>query len=144
MPGHGYGALMAVAETAEWFAATSVSVLFWWTVVSPLLVLAAAVLAGRRPRLRYALTLAIVIGPLLELLPLAVMHGGLGGAISAVAAAVEGAAAVLAVLALVAVRGSSADAAGRRAARLGGAATAAAVAGGMVGSVALLTSFIFS
>jgi hypothetical protein len=135
---------MAVADTAAWFAATSVSVLFWWTVVSPLLVLGAAVLAGRRPRVRYALTLAVVIGPLLELLPLAVMHGGRGGAISAVAAAVESAAAVLAVLALVALRDMSADAAGGRAARLGGAATVAAVAGGMIGSVALLTSFVFS
>lgn len=135
---------MVVAGTAEWFAATSVSVLFWWTVVSPLLVLAAAVLAGRRPRLRYALTLAIVIGPLLELLPLAVMHGGRGGVLSAVAAAVEGAGAVLAVLALVALRGTSAAAAGGRAARLGGASTVAAVAGGMIGSVALLTSFVFS
>ena len=136
---------MAAAVTAEWFAVTSVAVLFWWTVISPLLALAVAVLAGRRPRVRYALTLAIVIGPLLELLPLAVMHGGGGAVLAAAAAAVEGAAAVLAVLALAALRSAAPGAApGRRAASLGGAATVAAVAGGMVGSVALLTSFIFS
>ena len=136
---------MAVAP-AEWFAATSISVLFWWTVVSPLLALAAAVLAGRRPRLRHALTLVLAIGPLLELLPLAVMHGGRGAALAAAAAAVETAAVVLAALALVALRGTRPDGAATdaRGARLGGAATAAVVAGGMMGSVALLTSFLYS
>jgi hypothetical protein len=110
-------------------------------VISPLLALAVAVLVARRPRVRYALTMAVVIGPLLVLLPLAVMHGGRGAVLAAAAAAVEVAAVVFAALALAAARRA---APGRRVAHLGDAATAAAVAGGMVGSVALVTSFVFS
>ena len=45
------------------FAAVAISTLFWWTVLSPAALLAVAVLCGRRPRLRGALTLVVLVPP---------------------------------------------------------------------------------
>lgn len=135
---------MPLADTARSFAAGAVSVLFWWTVVSPLLAVAVALFAGRHPRLRYALTLAVVVPPMLELLPLAAMRGGGGALLAAAAAAADAAAAVLAVLALTGKAPPAGDGWRSRPAGLGAAATAAAVVGGMLGSLALLTAVAVS
>jgi hypothetical protein len=138
---------MPLADTGHWFAAVSISVLFWWTVASPVIVLALAVLTARRPRLQYTLTILVVVPPLLELLPLAAMRGGLGGAVAGLAAAVEVAAVVLAAAALMTRRAAPGDAADpapgptTRSARLGWAAAFCAVAGGMIGSLAFLNLF---
>lgn len=128
---------MTLAITPHSFAAASISVLFWWTVASPAMALALAAFAGRRPRLRLALVIAIVAGPLIVLMPLTAMHGGPGALAAGAAAAVEGAALVLAAAALVlSRRGRSV------AARPAAAAIACAVVGGMLGTLALVTTFI--
>lgn len=138
---------MPLADTGHWFAGVSITVLFWWTVASPVIVLAVAVLTSRRPRLQYGLTILVVVPPLLELLPLAAMRGGPGGAVAGLAAAVEVAAVVLSVAALVTHRRAPApaqDAAPApltRSAKMGWAAVFCAVAGGMIGSLAFLTLF---
>ncbi len=74
---------MPLAETAgwpTWLAATSITVLVWWTIASPIAVLGVAVLGARRPRTAYLLTVAVCTPPLLVLLPLTVMRGGAGAA----------------------------------------------------------------
>ena len=58
------------------FAAAAITAIFWWTVLSPLGLLAAAVLCARRLRLRLWLTLAILVPPILVFLPVTVMHAG--------------------------------------------------------------------
>jgi hypothetical protein len=120
-------------------AAVAISTLFWWTVLSPAAVLVVAVLCGRRPRLRGALTLAVLVPPVLTLFPVAVMHGGLEAVAAGVAAAVLLAAAGLAGLSLARVRADR-----ERADRAATAALLAAVAGGMVGSFALVGALLFS
>ena len=121
------------------FAATAITALFWWTVLSPLALLAVAVLCATRPRLRAGLTIVVLVPPLLVVLPVAVMHGGVPAAVAAISCALEAAALVLAVTALV--RG------GRRPdlpPRHAGVAVALGVAGGMVGSGALVGVLLFT
>ncbi len=145
---------MSLAETTgwpTWLAATSITVLVWWTIASPLAVLGVAVLTARRPRTGYALLLAVCVPPLLVLLPLTVMRGGAGAAAAGAAAALEIAAVILSLAALVSYRRPALPAAARedavaelptaRHAKLGWAAAFCAVAGGMVGSLAFLTLF---
>lgn len=158
---------MPLAETSawpHWLAATAITVLLWWTIASPLLVLGAAVLAVRRPRLRALLVIAVCAPPLLVLLPLTVMRGGLGAVVAGAAAALELTAVALELVALVTHRAPAAVAAGAphdsagweaaagggepsdeppltRSAKLGWAGAFSAVAGGMVGSLAFLTLF---
>ena len=83
------------------FAATAINVLFWWTVLSPLGLLAIAVLCTRRLRLRLWLTVSILVPPILVLLPVTVMHAGPWRFGTAGAALLDGAGVVLAVAALV-------------------------------------------
>lgn len=131
------------------FAAVAISTLFWWTVLSPAAVLTVAALCGRRPRLRGALTIVVLVPPIVTLLPVAVMHGGLEAAAAAVAALVLAAAVVLAVLALVRARRGAGGATAANGAEFTGEryATAAfltGVAGGMVGALALVGALLFS
>ena len=51
------------------FAAVAISTLFWWTVLSPAALLVVAVLCGRRPRLRGALTLVVLVPPMRDAAP---------------------------------------------------------------------------
>jgi hypothetical protein len=120
-------------------AAIGISVLFWWTVLSPAGLLALAALCGRRPRLRGTLTIAVAAPPVVTLLPVAVLHGG----VTAVAAAVA-AAALLAAMALAVVGLTLAAAAAERAERVAAAAFLVGVGGGMVGSLALVGALLFS
>ncbi len=120
-------------------AAAAIRALFWWTVLSPPTLLAVAVLGASRLRLRLALTLVVLVPPVVVLLPVAVMHGGLAGAGAATAALIEGAGIVLAVIALVRGRGHP-----ELAVRYATAALALGVAGGMLGSGALVGALIFS
>ena len=144
--------LAATREWPHWLAATSITFLLWWTIASPLLLLGAAVLAARRPRLRSLLTIAICAPPLLVLLPLTAMGGGVGAVAAGAAAALEAAAVALAVVAMVAPQPRPASPPAEEAApvaeppltwsvKLGWAAVFCAVAGGMVGSLAFLTQF---
>lgn len=121
------------------FAATAITSLFWWTVLSPLGLLAVAVLCARRLGLRLWLTLVVLVPPLLVLLPVAVMHGGVVSVVAVGAALVEAAAVVLVVAALV--RRGRAPAA---AARYTAASLVLGVAGGMLGSGALVGALIFA
>ena len=119
------------------FAATAITVLFWWTVLSPLGLLAVGTLCAQRPRLRQWLTVAIVAPPLLVLLPMAAMHAGPWRVGSAVAALLDGAAVVLAAVTLIRLRmhpGSTL--------RYAGFAIPLGVAGGMVGSASLVGALI--
>ena len=118
-------------------AAVTITALFWWTVLSPAALLAVAALCGRRPRLRAALTVAVLVPPVVTLLPVAVMHGGLEAAAAATAVAALVAAIALAVLSLI--RRRTAD----RAERLATGALLTGVAGGMVGSAALVGALLF-
>lgn len=61
------------------FAAIAIQVLFWWTVLSPLGLLAVAVLCASRLRLRAALTLIVLAPPVLVFLPVVVTHGRFAG-----------------------------------------------------------------
>jgi hypothetical protein len=110
------------------FAAVVISTLFWWTVLSPAALLVVAALCGRRPRLRGALTVVVLVPPIVTLLPVAVRHSGLEAVAAAAAALALAAAVALAVL-------------GERYAT---AAFLTGVAGGMVGSVALIGALLFS
>jgi hypothetical protein len=147
---------MPLAETTgwpTWLAATSISLLVWWTIASPIAVLGVAVLTARRPRTGHALLLAVCVPPLLVLLPLTVMRGGAGAVAAGAAAAFEIVAVLLSLAALVTYRrpaitaGDGGDEAAAdagptpRHVKLGWAAAFSAVAGGMVGSLAFLTLF---
>ena len=121
------------------FAATAIASLFWWTVLSPLALLAVAVLCARKLRLRLWLTLVVLVPPPLVLLPVAVMHGGLAGVAAAGAALVEAAAVALVVAALLR-RGRAPEAAAKYAA----ASLVLGVIGGMLGSGALVGALIFA
>jgi hypothetical protein len=120
------------------FAAVAISTLFWWTVLSPAGLLAVAALCDRRPVLRGVLTLVVLVPPVVTLLPVAVMHGGAEAVAAGAAAAVLLAAVVLAALSLARRRDEP------RAERLATAAFLTGVAGGMVGSVALVGALLFS
>jgi hypothetical protein len=121
------------------FAAVAISTLFWWTVLSPAALLVVAVLCGRRPRRRGALTLAVLVPPVVTLLPVAVMHGGLEAVAAGAAVAGLLGAATLATLGLVRLRTDES-----RADRDATAALLTGVAGGMVGSLALVGALLFS
>ncbi len=120
------------------FAAVTIKALFWWTVLSPVALLAIAALCGRRPRLRAALTIATLVPPVATLLPVAVMHGGLEAVAAAAAVLVLAAAIALAIASLVR-RGSAQE----RAEQYATAAFLTGVAGGMVGSAALVGALLF-
>ena len=120
------------------FAAVTITALFWWTVLSPAGLLVVTALCGRRPRLRAALTIAVLVPPVVTLLPVAVMHGGREAVAAAAAAAVLVAAIALAVASLVRLRGAP-----ERAERSATAAFLTGVAGGMVGSAALVGALLF-
>lgn len=120
------------------FAAGTIAALFWWTVLSPAALLAIAALCGRRPRLRGALTLVVLVPPLLTLLPVAVMRGGLAAAAAAAAALVIGGTLVLTVASLLPAKTDPA-----RAERYATAALLAGVAGAMAGAVALVLARLF-
>ena len=119
-------------------AAVTITALFWWTVLSPAGLLALAALCGRRPRLRAALTIAVLVPPVVTLLPVAVIHGGLEAVAAAAAVVVLAAAIVLAVASLVRRRDAP-----ERAEQYATAAFLAGVAGGMVGSAALVGALLF-
>jgi len=121
------------------FAAVAISTLFWWTVLSPAAVLAVGVICARRPRLRGALTLVVLVPPAVTLLPVAVLHGGAQAVAAGVAVAVLLAGVALAVLSLVRLRTDEG-----RADRAATAALFTGVAGGMVGSFALVGALLFS
>lgn len=124
---------MPLDTSADSLVAGAISVAFWWTVLSPLALLALLVLGASHPRLRATLTLVVLVPPLLVLLPVTVMGTGRPPLVSGAAAALEAAGVALAATALVRARNR----------RDGGArSTAAAIAlgivGGMVGSGALV------
>jgi hypothetical protein len=121
------------------FAAVAISTLFWWTVLSPAALLMVAALCGRRPRLRGALTLVVLVPPVVTLLPVAVMHGGAEAVAAGAAVAVLLTAVALAVLGLVRLRRDAG-----RADRDATGAFLVGVAGGMVGSLALVGALLFS
>lgn len=120
------------------FAAIAIQVLFWWTVLSPLGLLAVAVLCASRLRLRAALTLIVLAPPVLVFLPVVVTHGRFAGP-AAGAALLDGAGFVLAVAALVRSRRSSAPAT-----RYAATAVVFGVVGGMLGSAALVGALILA
>ena len=120
------------------FASVTITALFWWTVLSPAGLLAIAALCGRQPRLRTALTIAVLVPPVVTLLPVVVMHGGLGGVAAAAAVLVLVAAIVLAVASLARRRSAP-----ERAERNATAAFLAGVGGGMLGSAALVGALLF-
>jgi hypothetical protein len=120
------------------FAAVTITALFWWTVLSPAGLLAVAALCGRRPRLRAALTIAVLAPPVVTLLPVAVMHGGLGAVAASAAVVVLAGAIALAVASLVRRRSAP-----ERAERYATASLLAGVAGGMIGSAALVGALLF-
>jgi hypothetical protein len=130
---------MPIDVTAGSLAAIVIRTLFWWTVLSPAGLLAVAVLCGDRPRLRGALTIVVLAPPIVTLLPVAVMHGGVG-AVAATAGALVLAAAVL--LSALGLRLSRREPA--RAERRATAAFLTGVAGGMVGSLALVGALLLS
>lgn len=121
------------------FAAAAITAIFWWTVLSPLGLLAAAVLCARRLRLRLWLTLAILVPPILVFLPVTVMHAGPSRVGTAGAALLDGAGVVHAAAALVRLTTRP-----KLAARYAAAALALGIIGGMLGSGALVGALIFA
>ena len=134
-----YTGAMPIDVSPGSFAAVAITALFWWTVLSPVALLAVAALCGRRPRLRAALTIAVLVPPVVTLLPVAVMHGGAGAIAATAAALVAGAAVVLAAISLARTR-SDPDSAERYAT----ASFLVGVAGGMLGSAALVGALLFA
>jgi hypothetical protein len=129
---------MPIDITPGTFAAVTISTLFWWTVLSPVGLLAVAVLCARRPRLRGALTMVVLIPPLITLLPVAVMSDGLPRIAAAGAVVLLGAAIALGVSSLLRSRSQP-----ERAERHVTAALLFGVAGAMLGSGALVGSLLF-
>jgi len=130
---------MPLDVSAGSFAATAISALFWWTVLSPLGLLAVAVLCTRRLRLRLWLTLAILVPPILVFLPVTVMHAGPWRFGTAGAALLDAAGIVLAGAALIRL-----SARPQLAARYAAAALVLGVVGGMLGSGALVGALILA
>jgi hypothetical protein len=134
-----YASRMVFDASPHSLAAVAIRALFWWTVLSPLGLLAVAVLCASRLRLRAALTLVVLAPPMLVFLPVAVMHGGFAGPGAAGAALLAGVGILLAAVALVRAH--------RRpelAARYAVAAVAFGAVGGMLGSGALVGALIFA
>jgi len=129
---------MPIDITPGSFAAVTITTLFWWTVLSPVGLLAVAVLCARRPQLRGALTLVVLTPPLITLLPVAVMSDGLPRIAAAGAVVLLGAAIALDGSSLVRIRSRP-----ERAERHVTAALLLGVAGGMLGSGALVGSLLF-
>jgi hypothetical protein len=119
------------------FAAVAIAALFWWTVLSPVALLAIAALCPHDPRLRGALTLVVLVPPVVTLLPVAVMRGGLEAAAAGAGAAVLGVAVALTILGLVGREDPA------RVERYATAALLVGVAGGMIGSGALVAARLF-
>jgi len=130
---------MPIDITPGSFAAVTITALFWWTVLSPVGLLGVAVLCARRPRLRGALTLVVLTPPLITLLPVAVMSDGLTRIAAAGAVLLLGAAIALDLPSLLAGRNHP-----ERAERQATAALLLGVAGGMLGSGALVGALLFS
>ncbi len=130
---------MPVDVTPGSFAAVAITTLFWWTVLSPVGLLALAVVCARRPRLRGALTLAVLVPPLVTVLPVAVMSDGAARLAAAGAAVLLGAALAFAVSGLLRAR-LGPEAAEPRAT----AAVLLGVAGGMLGAGALIGALLFT
>jgi hypothetical protein len=120
-------------------AAVTITALFWWTVLSPVGLLVVAALCSRHPRLRGALTLVILTPPLVTVLPVAVMSDGPARLAAAGAAVLLGAAVALEVLSLA--RGRRGP---ERADRQATSAFLLGVAGGMLGSGALVGTLLFA
>ena len=120
-------------------AAVAITALFWWTVLSPVALLAVAALCGRRPRLRAALTVAVLVPPVVTLLPVAVMHGGLEAAAATAAVVAAGGAIALAVASVKRERRDP-----PRSERYATASFLLGVAGGMIGSAALVGALLFA
>jgi hypothetical protein len=121
------------------FAAVAIAVLFWWTLCAPAALLAIAVLCGRRPRLGGALTFVALVPPLLTLLPVAVMRGGLAASAAVAAVLLMAGALVLTGTSLLRLGGDPA-----RAGTYATAALPAGVTGGVIGSVALVLARLFA
>ena len=121
------------------FAAAAISALFWWTVLSPLGLLAVAVLCARRLRLRLWLTLMILVPPLLVVLPVTVMHAGPWRVGTAAAALLDGVGVVLAAAALLRLTSRP-----QLAARYASAALFLGIGGGMLGSAALVGALVLA
>ena len=121
------------------FAAATITALFWWTVLSPLALLAVAVLCAGRLRLRLWLTLAILVPPILVFLPVTAMHSGPARVGTAAAALLDGAGVVLAATALARL-----PARPERAAQYAAAALGLGIFAGMLGSGALVVALIFA
>jgi hypothetical protein len=130
---------MPIDITPGSFAAVTITTLFWWTVLSPVGLLAVAALCARRPRLRGALTLVVLAPPVLTLLPVAVMSDGVTRFAAAGAVVLLGAAIALAVSSLVRTQSRP-----ERAERRATAALLFGVAGGMLGSGALVGALLFT
>lgn len=129
---------MPIDITPGSFAAVTITTLFWWTVLSPVGLLVVAVLCARRPRLRGTLTLIILAPPLITLLPVAVMSDGVQRVAAAGAVLLLGAGVALTASSRVRARRSP-DLAERRTT----AALLLGVAGGMLGSGALVGALLF-
>jgi len=121
------------------FAAAAITTLFWWTVLSPLGLFAAAVLCARRLRLRLWLTLVILVPPMLIFLPVTAMHAGPSRVGTAGAALLDGAGVILAAAALRRLKTLP-----ELAARYAAAALALGIIGGMLGAAALMGALIFA
>ena len=121
------------------FAAAAITTLFWWTVLSPLALLAAAVLCARRLRLRLWLTLVILVPPILVFLPVTVMHAGPSRVGTAGAALLDGAGVILAAAALLRLTTLP-----ELAARYAAAALTLGIIGGMLGAGALMGALLFA
>ena len=128
---------MPTDVTSGSFAATAIMALFWWTALSPLALLAIAVICASRLRLRATLLLFAVAPPILALLPIVAMQNGLprGGAVAAVL--LEATATGLAVAALALARRHPEGAATGAAAAL-----ALGIVGGLAGSAVLVAALI--
>jgi hypothetical protein len=121
------------------FAAVTITALFWWTVLSPAGLLAVAVLCASRPALRAVLTIVVLAPPVVTLLPVAVMHGGPAAIAAAAAVLVAGAGIVLATASVPRARRAP-----ERSEQYSTASLLLGVAGGMIGSVALLGSLLLN
>ncbi|HMK92209.1 MAG TPA: hypothetical protein VK576_04360 [Thermoleophilia bacterium] len=124
---------------AQSFAAGSIEVLIWWVIVSPVTLLAATALTGRRLGLRLTLVALVTVPTLLLLAPIAVLHAGAGGVAAKAAVAAGLVTLVLAAAGLATVRRAPV-AADRRASW----ALVCGLVTGLVGSLALLATFVFA
>ena len=121
------------------FAAAAIGALFWWTLLSPLGLLAAAALCAQRLRLRLWMTLMILVPPILVFLPVTVMHAGPWRIGTAAAALLDGAGVVLAAAALLRLTTRP-----QLAARYATAALVLGISGGLLGSAALAGALSFA